>query len=227
MAKLPVDELAITHAFGPHLSVTARAAGDRGRPRQAGEDALLLLRPAVRHPAQGARQRGDRLRAVGGVSVQPRHAVPQGREALPPGRASGSPRDRVAPRSVGSGWLPRDAVRRRHPPRGRRDRSTASATRQRVDRPARRREPHDREDLSARQVRPRLPEDAVHRLQRPALHGERRRGEQEGVRHRSCGQPVGRHPRQPRWSGSPGRTSPSVRRSRRTTSGRRASAARR
>ena len=44
-----------------------------------------------------------------------------------------------------------------------------------VDRRARRREPDDGEDLPARQVRARLPEDAVHRLQRPALHGQRRR----------------------------------------------------
>ena len=56
--------------------------------------------------------------------------------------------------------------------------------RPRRDRRAQRREPDDREDLPARQVRPRLPEDALHRLQRPALHGQRRRGEQEGVRHR-------------------------------------------
>ena len=60
---------------------------------------------------------------------------------------------------------------------------------------ARRREPDDREDLSARQVRARLPEDAVHRLQRPALHGQRRRGQQEGVRHRSHHQSLVRHGR--------------------------------
>ena len=54
MAKLPVDELAITHAFGPHLSAR-HARRHRERARQARQDALLLLRPAVRHPAQGAR----------------------------------------------------------------------------------------------------------------------------------------------------------------------------
>ena len=49
-----------------------RAAVDQCRARAAGQDALLLLRPAVRHSAQGPRQSGHRLRAVGGVSVQPR-----------------------------------------------------------------------------------------------------------------------------------------------------------
>ncbi len=59
----------------------------------------------------------------------------------------------------------------------------------------RRRQPDDREDLSARQVRPRLSEDAVHRLQRPAVHGQRRRGQQEGVRHRPHDQSLVRHGR--------------------------------
>ena len=54
----------------------------------------------------------------------------------------------------------------------------------------------------------------------------RRRGEQEGVRHRSRGQSHGRHPRAPRSSGSAEPTSPSARRSRPTTSGRRARTAR-
>ena len=34
----------------------------------------------------------------------------------------------------------------------------------------------------------------LHRLQRPALHGQRRRGQQEGLRHRPRRQPVVRHP---------------------------------
>ena len=72
----------------------ARRAGRTSRAHAAGpagEDALLLLRPAVRHPAQGARQPGGRLRAVGGVPVQPRHALPEGREALPAERAPRPP----------------------------------------------------------------------------------------------------------------------------------------
>ena len=64
-----------------------RAAVDERRTGPARQDALLLLRPAVRHSAQGARQRGDRLRAVGGLPVQSRDAVPEGREALPAGLA--------------------------------------------------------------------------------------------------------------------------------------------
>ena len=65
-----------------------RAAVDERRTGAARQDALLLLRPAVRHSAQGARQPGDRLRAVGGLPVQSRDAVPERREALPAGLAS-------------------------------------------------------------------------------------------------------------------------------------------
>ena len=78
--------------------MTGVAAVDQRRARSAGEDALLLLRPAVRHPAQGPRQRGDRLRAVGGVPVQSRHALSEGREALPAGLASRSADDGAAAR---------------------------------------------------------------------------------------------------------------------------------
>ena len=56
----------------------------------------------MRHPAQGPGQRGDRLRAVGGLPVQSRHAVPEGREALPAGLASGSTAVGAAPRYVGA-----------------------------------------------------------------------------------------------------------------------------
>ena len=63
------------------------------------------------------------------------------------------------------------------------------------------------------QVRPRLPEDAEHRLQRPALHGQRRGRQQEGVRHRPRRQPVDATSRWPRSSGSAAPTSPSARRS--------------
>src|SRR5690349_22755301 len=59
-------------------------------------------------------------------------------------------------------------------------RSTLFPTRRSSDlRGAGRSEPHDREDLSARQVRARLLEDAFHRLQRSPLHGERGRRQQE------------------------------------------------
>ena len=58
-----------------------------------------------------------------------------------------------------------------------------------------RRQPDDREDIPDGQVRARMPADAVHRLQRPAVHGERRRGEQEGLWHRPRHQSLGRHDR--------------------------------
>ena len=196
MAEVPADPLRIIERFGPHLSaMTGRAAVDERRARSAGEDALLLLRAAVRHPAQGARQRGDRLRAVGGLPVQSRHAVSEGREALPAGLASRSADDGAAARHVIGVGIQSDAVRRGHRARRRRDRPHPAGARRRRHRRARRRQPDDREDLSARQVRARVPEDAVHRLQRPAVHGQRRRREQEGVRHRPHDEPVVRHGR--------------------------------
>ncbi len=198
MATLPADPLQIIERFGPHLStMTGARLSTSVEPDTARQDALLLLRPAVRHPAQGPRQRGDRLRAVGGVPVQPRHALPEGREALPAGLASRSTADGAAARSVGraSGFSPMpygDAIARVAAEIARLQETHGAG----VGRRPRRREPDDREDVPARQVRARVPEDAVHRLQRPALHGERRRGEQEGVRHRPHDQPVvghGRH----------------------------------
>ena len=81
MAKAPVSEETLEEQFGPHLNYMPPGGWkdeSRRSRREAGEDPLLLLRTAVRHSAQGARQPGDRLRAVGGVSVQPGHALPKG-----------------------------------------------------------------------------------------------------------------------------------------------------
>ncbi len=75
-----------------------RAAVDQRRTGAPGQDALLLLRTAMRHSTEGARQRGHRLRAVGGVSVQSRDAVPERHQALPAGVAPRSPADRARPR---------------------------------------------------------------------------------------------------------------------------------
>ena len=130
---------------------------------------------------------------MGGLPVQSRHALSQGREALPAGLASRSADDSAAAGYILGVGIQRFAVRRRHQPRRRRDRSHSADLRPRGHRGPRWRQPDDREDLSARQVRTRLPEDAVHRLQRPPLHGQRRRREQEGVRHRPHDEPVVRH----------------------------------
>jgi anaerobic selenocysteine-containing dehydrogenase len=46
---------------------------------------------------------------------------------------------------------------------------------------------------SARQIRTRLFENAIHRLQRPPLHGERRCGQQESIRDRPYDQSLVRH----------------------------------
>ena len=149
----------------------------------------------MRDSAQGSRERGDWLRAVGGLSLQSRHVVPEGCEALPAGLASRSADDGVAAGYVLGVGIQPAAVRGGHQPCRRRDRPHSADPRRRRHRRPRRRQPDDREDLSARQVRARLPEDAVHRLQRPAVHGQRRRREQEGVRHRSHDESMVRHGR--------------------------------
>ncbi len=59
------------------------------------------------------------------------------------------------------------------------------------------RQPDHREDVPDGQVCPHVSAHREHRLQRPAVHGERRCRQQEGVRHRSRGQPLERHP----WRG--------------------------
>ena len=112
VAEVPVDPLRIIERFGPHLSAMTGAAVDQRRARSAREDALLLLRAAVRDSAQGPRQRGDWLRAVGGLPVQSRHAVPEGREALPAGLASRPADDGAAAGYVVGVGIQPAAVRR-------------------------------------------------------------------------------------------------------------------
>ena len=56
----------------------------------AGQNALLFLRTAVRHSAQGPRQSRHRVRAVGRLSVQSGNALPEGRQALFAIESSGS-----------------------------------------------------------------------------------------------------------------------------------------
>jgi hypothetical protein len=136
----------------------------------------------VRHSTEGQRKRGDRLRTVGTVSIQPRHALPERRQALPSGLTSRPSHDRVPPRYDRDRRLLARAVCRRARARRHRNQPAAGRPWTRVDRSARRRESDDRKDVSPREVRPRLPADALHRLQRTAVHGQRRRRKQEGVR---------------------------------------------
>src|SRR5947207_1820024 len=111
MAAIPVDALRTVEGFGPHLSAPHGLRLSTSRAGAPGEDALLLLWPAVRDSAEGPGQRGDRVRAVGGLSVQPRYAVPEGRQALPAGRPSRSPDHRRPPRSFVCSRIPSAAVR--------------------------------------------------------------------------------------------------------------------
>ena len=86
MAKLPAlapKQLTRALRTASELRAAGRMAGRIAQSgRKAGQDALLLLRPAVRHSTESPRQPGDRVRALGRVSVQSRNAVPERREAL-------------------------------------------------------------------------------------------------------------------------------------------------
>ena len=92
MAKSPGSLEQLREQFGPHLNYTPPGGWSeesRTTARPAGEDALLFLRTAVRHSAEGPRQSRHRFRALGGVPVQSRDALPEGREALPAVEPSG------------------------------------------------------------------------------------------------------------------------------------------
>ena len=94
MAKLPASLADLQTSYGPHPNYVP-VGGWQNESREsggpAGEDALLLLRPAVRHSAQGPRQHGHRIRALGRVSVQSGQALSEGRQALPAIEPSGPP----------------------------------------------------------------------------------------------------------------------------------------
>ncbi len=62
----------------------------RSSSREAGQNALLLLRAAMRNSTKGPRESSDRVRALGGVPVQWRHALPERSEAVSPGQSPGS-----------------------------------------------------------------------------------------------------------------------------------------
>src|SRR6185295_3871675 len=86
----PGPRCAIWPASEPRAS---RRLDDARRTGSDRADALLLLRSAVRHPAEGEEREDHRLRAVGGVSVQQGEALSEGRQAIPAGRASRPPVD--------------------------------------------------------------------------------------------------------------------------------------
>ena len=66
--KRRVRRTSCTSRFGPHLNYTPPGGWQdesRQARREAGEDPLLLLRPAMRHPTQGPRQPRDRASSRG------------------------------------------------------------------------------------------------------------------------------------------------------------------
>ena len=193
MARLPASIPDSRRTIRPaSQSRTGRRLARDRRPRPHREDPLLLLRPAVRHPAQGEGRQDRRLRAVGGVPVQQGEALPQGREALHAGRASGSPADAARPRR--GARLPADRLGHGARSNGARDPAHPGRVRPRRLRGADRRVADEREGLPDGQVRARGRAHGQHRLQRPALHGVGGRRVEEDSRHRPQRQPVERHP---------------------------------
>ena len=197
MAEVPVDPIRIIERFGPHLSsMTGVRLSTSVEP-----DRLVKT-----HCCFCGQQCGIQLKVRDNevIGFEPWEEFPFNRGMLCPKGVKrylqGSHPDRLTTAlrrdpSSATGFSPlpyRRGDRARRRPRSARIQQTYGPGA--IGR-AGRREPDDREDLSARQVRARLPEDAVHRLQRPAVHGERRRGEQEGVRHRSHDESVVRHGR--------------------------------
>ena len=174
-----------------------RPAGYRRRAREVRQDALLFLRSAVRHAAQGQGQPRRWRGALVRIPVQQGDDVSEGHQALPAAVTSGSAAPRLREGSRLAGRLPDAGVRRRDPSDRCRDRSNTTCIRERRVRAPLWRQPDHREDVPDGQVCPHVSAHREHRLQRPALHGQRRCGQQEGVRHRSRGQPLERHP----WRG--------------------------
>ena len=159
MARPPITEEELIARYGPHLNEAPPGGWDAGlEVDRVVDDPLLLLRPAVRHQAEGPRQRGRRLRALVRVPVQRGQALPEGRQALPAGQP---PRPAAAP----DGARPVGARRVPHGHRGTR-RSTGSSARSAASRPTYGNDAFamlsgvsldQREELPDRQVRPPRP----------------------------------------------------------------------
>ena len=71
MAKSPATLEQLRDQYGPHLNYTPDGGWSkesRTAAGPAGEDALLLLRAAVRHPAEGSGKSRHRLSSLGRIS---------------------------------------------------------------------------------------------------------------------------------------------------------------
>jgi assimilatory nitrate reductase catalytic subunit len=225
MATLPVDDLAITRAFGPHLSAAHRWADASDEPdklvkthccfcgQQCGiqlkvkDDEVIGFEPWDDFPSTAAcsARRGQALPA--GLAPRPLLTALERDPSAP-----GGFRPMATPQAIARAAREIGASRRTHGPTRRR---------------ARRREPHHREDLPDGQVRPRVPED-------PNIdyNGRLCMVSAGAGNKKAFGIDRATNP----WSDMVGTeviwiagdpTSPSARRSRPTTSGRRASTARR
>ncbi len=111
MATLPVDDLRITEGFGPHLS---SATGIR-LSTSVEPDRLVKTHCCFCGQQCGIQLKVKDNQVIGfepweEFPVQPRHALPEGCEALPAGLASGSADDRGPARPVGCPRVQPDAV---------------------------------------------------------------------------------------------------------------------
>ena len=220
MARPPItdEELDRPLRAAPQRS-TARRVGRRARGRPCRRHALLLLRAAVRHQVEGARQQGGRLRAVVRVPLQRGQAVPEGREALPPGQPSGPAAAPDGTRRVRARRVPRDQLGPGARPGRRRDPPDPGRARRRRVRHVVGRVAHEREELprsasspGSRCTPPTSTTTAGTAWCRPAPATRRRSGS-TGRRTR------GATSRSPTWCGWRARTSPRRSRSPRATSG--------
>ncbi len=223
MAATPTADADIADKFGPHLAYSVGP-----NPRAAAEPDRLVKT----HCCFCGQQCGIQLKVKGNqvVGFEPWEEFPFNRGMLCPkgvkrylqGCAPRPPAQRLRARAERPRRLHRRSLqpsdrksRRRHP-------THPVGPRQRRLRRAERRQPDDGKSLPDGQIRPRLPQDAVHRLQRPALHGQRRRRPTRRPSASTAPPTPGPTSSRPRWSGSAAPTSPNAPRSRRTTSGRRA-----
>ena len=195
MAQQPANPLAMIDAFGPHLAFSSGQRLDRG---------VTPDRLVKTHCCFCGQQCGIQLKVKDNevIGFEPWEEFPFNRGMLCPKGVKrylqGSHPDRLLTPIGAIRHRPAASARSNTKRRSESSPKTSSASNRQHGpssvRRAQRREPDHRKDLPDGQVCPRVPEDRQHRLQRPALHGERRRGQQEGVWHRSRRQSLVRHP---------------------------------
>ena len=226
MARPPITEAELIDRYGPHLNETPPGGWNAG---------IEVDRVVDTHCCFCGQQCGIKLKVHDNevVGFEPWYDFPFNEGKLCPKGVKrylqGSHPDRVvypmerdesAPGGFRSGVVGPCAR-----PGGRRDPSDPGRVRPRLVRDVVRGVADEREELPDRQVRPPRVGYGEPRLQRPLLHGVRRRREQESARHRPRPRTRGATSHSPTWCGPQAPTSPRRSRSPRATSGKPATAA--